>query len=59
MTVYELWATVQHLMGIDHQKLTYHFGGRDYRLSDVEGTSSPRCFKALRSFEKGTGTNGT
>lgn len=37
LTVYDLWATVQHQMGIDHEKLTYHFGGRDFRLSDVEG----------------------
>jgi uncharacterized protein (DUF1501 family) len=37
LTVYDLWATVQNQMGIDHEKLTYHFGGRDYRLSDVEG----------------------
>ncbi len=37
LTVYDLWATVQNQMGIHHEKLTYHFGGRDYRLSDVEG----------------------
>ncbi len=37
MTVYDLWATVQHLLGIDHEKLTYRFSGRDYRLSDVHG----------------------
>ncbi len=37
LTVYDLWATVQHQMGINHEKLTYHFGGRDFRLSDVEG----------------------
>jgi hypothetical protein len=37
LTVYDLWATIQNQMGIHHEKLTYHFGGRDYRLSDVEG----------------------
>jgi Protein of unknown function (DUF1501) len=30
-------ATVLHLLGLDHTKLTYHHGGRDYRLTDVEG----------------------
>ncbi len=37
MSVYDLWATVQHQMGLDYEKATYHFAGRDYRLSDVEG----------------------
>ena len=37
LTVYDLWATVQHLLGIDHERLTYRFSGRDYRLSDVHG----------------------
>jgi hypothetical protein len=36
-TVYDLWATVLHLLGLDHEKLTYRFGGRDFRLSDVHG----------------------
>jgi len=26
-----------HLLGIDHKRLTYRYGGRDYRLTDVEG----------------------
>ena len=34
---YDLHATILHLMGIDHEKLTYRFGGRDYRLTDVHG----------------------
>lgn len=37
MTVYDLWATVLHLLGIDHQRLTFRFSGRDFRLSDVHG----------------------
>jgi hypothetical protein len=37
MTVYDLWATVLHLLGMDHERLTYRFSGRDYRLSDVHG----------------------
>jgi len=35
--VHDLHATLLHLMGIDHEKLTYRFGGRDYRLTDVHG----------------------
>jgi len=35
--IYDLWATVLHLMGIDHEKLTYRHGGRDHRLTDVHG----------------------
>ncbi len=35
--VHDLHATVLHLMGIDHEKLTYRYGGRDYRLTDVHG----------------------
>jgi len=26
-----------HLLGLDHEKLTYHFSGRDFRLTDVAG----------------------
>jgi hypothetical protein len=26
-----------HVLGLDHEKLTYHYGGRDYRLTDVHG----------------------
>ncbi|MFN3192303.1 MAG: DUF1501 domain-containing protein [Aureliella sp.] len=36
-TVYDMWATVLHLMGVNHKKLTYRFGGRDLRLTDVHG----------------------
>ena len=35
--VHDLHATILHLMGFDHTRLTYHFGGRDYRLTDVYG----------------------
>jgi hypothetical protein len=35
--VHDLHATILHLMGIDHKKLTYRYGGRDYRLTDVYG----------------------
>jgi phosphoglycerol transferase MdoB-like AlkP superfamily enzyme len=36
-TVYDMWATVLHLMGINHEQLTYRFSGRDLRLTDVHG----------------------
>ena len=36
-TVYDLWATVLHCLGVDHEKLTYRWGGRDLRLTDVHG----------------------
>ena len=35
--VHDFHATILHLMGIDHERLTYRHGGRDYRLTDVEG----------------------
>jgi hypothetical protein len=35
--VHDLHATVLHLMGLDHTKLTYRFQGRDFRLTDVSG----------------------
>jgi hypothetical protein len=35
--VHDLHATVLHLLGLDHKRLTYRFGGRDMRLTDVHG----------------------
>jgi hypothetical protein len=35
--VHDYHATILHLMGIDHEKLTYRYGGRDFRLTDVAG----------------------
>jgi len=35
--LHDVHATVLHLMGIDHERLTYRFQGRDYRLTDVHG----------------------
>ncbi len=35
--VYDLWATVLHQLGVNHQKLTYRHAGRDFRLTDVYG----------------------
>jgi len=36
--VHDFHATILHLLGFDHEKLTYRHGGRDYRLTDVHGT---------------------
>ena len=35
--VHDLHATILHLLGIDHKKLTFRFQGRDFRLTDVHG----------------------
>jgi hypothetical protein len=35
--VHDLQATILHLLGLDHERLTYRFQGRDFRLTDVEG----------------------
>lgn len=37
VSVHDLHATILHLMGLDHQKLTYRYAGRDFRLTDVHG----------------------
>lgn len=34
---HDLHATILHLLGLDHEKLTYRYGGRDFRLTDVHG----------------------
>ena len=35
--VHDIHATILHLMGMDHERLTYFSGGREMRLTDVEG----------------------
>lgn len=37
-TIYDMWATVLYQLGIDHEELTYRYGGRDFRLTDVHGS---------------------
>ena len=41
MTVHDMHANMLHLMGINHEKLTYRYGGRDVRLTDVHGEIIP------------------
>ena len=38
-SIYDLWATVLHLLGVDHELLTFRYGGRDLRLTDVHGNA--------------------
>ena len=35
--IHDLHATILHLLGLDHEELTYRYSGRDFRLTDVEG----------------------
>ncbi len=35
--IHDLHATMLHLMGLDHKRVTYRWGGRDMRLTDVHG----------------------
>ncbi|HBB74038.1 MAG TPA: DUF1501 domain-containing protein, partial [Planctomycetaceae bacterium] len=35
--VHDLHATILHLLGLDHERLTFRYSGRDYRLTDVHG----------------------
>jgi len=37
VSVHDFHATLLHLLGIDHQRLTYRFPGRQFRLTDVSG----------------------
>ncbi len=37
LTVHDIHATILHQLGFDHEKLTFRFGGRDHRLTDVHG----------------------
>ena len=42
--VHDLQATLLHLLGLDHLKLTFRFQGRDYRLTDVGGHVVEKVF---------------
>ena len=37
VTIHDLHATILHLLGMDHERLTFRYGGRDMRLTDVHG----------------------
>ena len=49
--MHDLHATILHQLGLDHEKLTYRYDGRDFRLTDVHGRvvkKSSRSFPAFR-----------
>ena len=37
VSIHDLHATMLHLLGVDHERLTYRYSGRDFRLTDVSG----------------------
>ena len=37
VSIHDLHATILHLMGYDHERMTYRYAGRDFRLTDVHG----------------------
>jgi hypothetical protein len=37
LQIHDLHATMLHLLGVDHKQLTFRWGGRDMRLTDVHG----------------------
>jgi uncharacterized protein (DUF1501 family) len=43
VTIHDLHATILYLMGMDHERLTYRWGGRDLRLTDVYGNVLHDC----------------
>ena len=48
--VHDLQATIMHLLGFDHERLTFRFQGRDYRLTDVHGSvvKVPRGLRGIQ-----------
>jgi hypothetical protein len=44
MHVHDLHATILHLLGLDHTRLTFRFQGRDFRLTDVHGKVNHQLF---------------
>jgi hypothetical protein len=42
--VHDFHATILHLLGLDHKKLTFRFQGRDFRLTDVHGELVTKLF---------------
>jgi hypothetical protein len=42
--IHDLHATILHLLGLDHERLTYRYAGRDFRLTDVEGNVVHQLF---------------
>ena len=56
MHVHDLHATILHLMGLDHERLTYRYSGRDFRLTDVAGrvrARDPGLIERIPAWFKG------
>ena len=47
VSVHDIHATILHQMGIDHERLTFRHGGRDQRLTDVEGVVLKELLKDI------------
>ncbi len=45
MPVHNLNATILRCLGLEHTRLTFHYQGRDYRLTDVEGEVVPQLMR--------------
>ena len=52
MHIHDWHATVLHLLGLDHERLTYKYAGRDFRLTDVYGTVAKEIIASPR-FQRG------
>jgi hypothetical protein len=52
MHIHDLHATLLHLLGLDHAKLTYRYAGRNFRLTDVAGVVAKRIMLRNRCVSK-------
>lgn len=50
MDVHDFHATILHLLGLEHEQLTYHYSGRNYRLTDVAGKVAHACVDGAWRF---------
>lgn len=55
--IHDLHATMLHLLGLDHERLTYRYGGRDYRLTDVHGQVVKAIMKEALAHGERRGPN--
>jgi hypothetical protein len=46
MDIHDLHATILHIAGLDHERLTYRHAGRDFRLTDVKGRANTAILRA-------------
>jgi hypothetical protein len=58
MHVHDLHAALLHLMGLDHERLTYRYSGRDFRLTDVHGKVATAILAGARVAPCGGGPMG-